>query len=215
MEKKNYPGVFICVYIHSIPGYFLCFTVCITHFQRSRTQWVCWHQTSLCHQPLSLSLSPQYQHPAAISKDISRYLAFYLDMRHTHCQRKTHLTALDVFNTKVNIWKYLCMREQISGSRFMARPSSPTLNLKSNDVQKTKSRVTQKLFVASLCSPVLPPVGRWQLLQAGPLVPSFSSSVFGETCLKNVPSCGTSSRWGRRIPSPQGHLYPASVSEVV
>lgn len=66
---------------------------------------------------------------------------------------------------------------------------------------------------SSLYLPKPPLTGRLQLPQVCPLAPSSSSSASDETCLKNAPSCGTSSQWGKRIPSLQGHLCPASVSK--
>lgn len=63
----------------------------------------------------------------------------------------------------------------------------------------------------SIHSPELPPAGIWQMHPVGPLGPSSSSSACDGMCLRNAPTCGTSSRSGRRIPSLLGHLCPASV----
>lgn len=49
------------------------------------------------------------------------------------------------------------------------------------------------------------------MLQGGPLVPSSSSSAYGEMCPMNAPFCGTSSQSEKRIPIPRGHQHPASV----
>lgn len=62
-------------------------------------------------------------------------------------------------------------------------------------------------------SPAPPPIGRLQLLHDGPRVPFSFSSAFDEICLKSALSDGTSSQWGKRIPSLQGHHWPASMSE--
>lgn len=82
------------LFVH-VSEYFCHFVV--THCQKSRTQWACWHQTAWRHLPLSLP-SPQYQRPAE-----------------THTGNKnTHHATVDVLNTKVNIWKHwLTQRDQI------------------------------------------------------------------------------------------------------
>lgn len=64
---------------------------------------------------------------------------------------------------------------------------------------------------SSIHWPEPPPAGIWQLHQVGPLGPFSFSSVCDGMCLKNAPSCGTSSQSGRRTPSLLGHLCHASV----
>lgn len=173
----------------------VCVSICfhITYCQRSRTQWVCWHQTSLWRRPWSLSL--QYQHPAERTNRAFTCSCF------PHSKMNTHCSTEDSFNTQVNIWKYLMFGDSVSSGPVHDLWHDMTWHL----------LIHGRITIISLSIPLPLPAGRWLMLQGGLLVPSSSSSAFDETYLKNAPSCGTSSQSVRRIPSPQGLLGLASV----